>query len=146
MNAPTSLAALIAKLEAASGPSADLDDAIADAVLTVAPPVYLAGEAPAGDTQPIKLWRDPDGSVGTCRRYTTSLDAAMSLVRPEDDIDSYTILNDSGCWFVSFDTLVEGGAYVETRTEAGRLDAALLFCEKYFRHIAALRARVSEQG
>ena len=69
------LSALIARLEASTGPDREIDQAVADATLIPESDVCIVG-APA----PMKVWRYIDGSVGTALRCTASLDAAMTLV------------------------------------------------------------------
>lgn len=148
------LSELIERLEKATGPDRELDETIAfHAQLRPAAPtpgkIYVESRLRESFDEHERKhdfatawhahapWR-ADWPIPT---YTASLDAALTLVRPEDDIDSYELLNDCGCWFVVFNTLVEGGHIVETRTVAGALDGALEFCRQYFHHTAALRAR-----
>lgn len=69
---------LIAKLESAAEGSRELDEAIAIAVLADFEVDRLVGMS--DDDPGILTFRYPDGSRGTALRYTTSLDAALSLV------------------------------------------------------------------
>lgn len=81
---------LIERLEKATGPNRELDEAIALAVLSAGGEVRLLGMA--DDDPPLKMFTYPDGSKGTALRYTSSLDAALTLV-PEGfaaDIICYT--------------------------------------------------------
>ena len=67
---------LIERLEAASGPDRELDEAIADALFPAEPFVQLA-DAPPGTG--FRAWRQ-DGHVQSALRYTASIDAALTLV------------------------------------------------------------------
>jgi hypothetical protein len=119
--------ALIRKLEAAPDGSEELDDAIADRVLTYVGDMQVVGTPLSQPT-----YRHPDGSVGTALRYTRSLDAALTLV-PEGLF-----------WRVTnFDERADG-AFAEVLNAdrpgvcRGAADTpALALC------IAALKARVS---
>lgn len=65
------LSALLAKLEAATGPSRELDEAITRAI----------GFKLAGYSANVPIWWNPDDKyVGVAPHYTSSLDAAMTLV------------------------------------------------------------------
>lgn len=77
------LDALIARLEAATEGSREMDHGIAEAVLAAGSEVRLWGQSP--DEPPVKTFRYPNGSEGSALNYTSSLDAALTLV-PE------------GCW------------------------------------------------
>jgi hypothetical protein len=119
---------IIAALEKADGPSPDLDRAIADAVLTEPQTVHLAG-APIE----IQMWRYPDGSVGSELRFTSSLDAALTLV-PEGwtwTIEQYASFKNFGAKLEN-----EMGDEVEHDVYPAPPSAALALC------IASLRARM----
>lgn len=68
---------LIEWLFAAEEGGSQLDEAIADLVCARVAPVKLAGDPSSCE---IPTWQYPDGSVGTCLRFTLSIDAAITLV------------------------------------------------------------------
>ena len=92
---------LLSKLEAATEGSRELDDAIASAVLNPGGELRLEG-MPNGSPG-LKTWFYPDGTRGTSLNYTTSIDAALTLLKGmwciyamEDPGCSYLPANSSG--------------------------------------------------
>ena len=76
--------ALLAKLEAATGPSRELDAAIAVAIFKAAPGIDLRAEAAEEDCEAGTYWLVGPSwrSLITSQRYSESLDAAMTLAAP----------------------------------------------------------------
>ena len=69
---------LTARLQAATEGSRELDDAIAREMLKASLPIRLEGMS---DAEPsVSVFQYADGSMGTSLRYTTSLDAALTLM------------------------------------------------------------------
>lgn len=91
------LSALIARLERATGPSNDLDEAIAAVALT--PDGVDRLVAVPGASAPVQMYRYPDGSRGSARRFSHSLDAALTLV-PEGWTVARINQNDDRTWAV----------------------------------------------
>ena len=121
---------LIARLERAEGPSAELDEAIASAVLV--PDGMERLVAVPGAAVPIQMYRFPDGSRGTALRFSASIDAALTLVPESAEEVRIQIGNQTrhANATVDFDTF-HGG-----KIEVGAaIKPALALC------IAALRAR-----
>lgn len=73
---------LIARLEAATEGSRELDEAIAEHLLKARSPVRLVGQSERETS--IRVFEYPDMSIGSALRYTTSLDAAMTLISAAD--------------------------------------------------------------
>jgi len=71
-------AELIAALEAAEGPSRELDDVIATAIFTDKRRTCIKGLS--DEAGGMWMFRYPDGSIGSSLRFTASIDAAMMLV------------------------------------------------------------------
>jgi len=88
----TDLSDLIARVEAATGPDRELDDAIADAIFTGRHRCCIKGLS--DESGGMWMFTYPDGSIGSSLRFTGSTDAALTLV-PEgwvfsvDTLDGY---------------------------------------------------------
>ena len=82
MTMTQALSALLANLEAATGPSRELDAAIAVAIFRAAPGMDLRAEAAGEDCEAGTYWLVGPSwrSLTTSQRYSESLDAAMTLV------------------------------------------------------------------
>jgi hypothetical protein len=119
---------LITRLEAATEGSRELDDEIARAMLEAKQPIRLMGMS--DDEPSVPVFQYADGSTGTSLRYTTSLDAAVTLIPEGYD------------WIVADVNGHVGGtpyACVGDETQHFGETPALAFC------IAALRARGAGQ-
>jgi len=123
----TDLTALIERLKAATEGSRELDYDIARSVGWTERVDAVDGK---------KWWANPDGIWGFVRPLTTSLDAALTLITPETDIDYLELYCDNGQWFVKAERLISGGNIVTLhRSEAGTDNPSLQVC------IASLLAR-----
>jgi len=74
----TDLSDLIARVEAATGPDRELDDAIADAIFTGRHRCCIKGLS--DESGGMWMFTYPDGSIGSSLRFTGSTDAALTLV------------------------------------------------------------------
>jgi hypothetical protein len=69
---------LIARIEAATGPDRELDDAIADAIYTGKHRCCIKGLS--DEAGGMWMFTYPNGSIGSSLRFTGSIDAALTLV------------------------------------------------------------------
>lgn len=127
MTDPDTLAALVARVEQAAGPDRELDVLISVAVGRGDEETHVITYIPEMGLKPQRVaWR-PNGLAGDveCRRYTASLDAAVTLV-PEG---AGFVLSAYGDGTAAFATITVG-----TTTKAATPALALV--------AAALRARM----
>lgn len=123
---------LISRLEGASEGSRELDDGIAAAVYPERQSVKLEGWP--DDMPGMRMFAYPDGSVGSSLRFTTSLDAALTLVPEGCEIE---MTNLYGVARVGVGLNCEPGPFYGSN-ECGSLPCAVV--------ASALKARESNHG
>ena len=144
MTMTQALSALLANLEAATGPSRELDAAIAVAIFRAAPGMDLRAEAAGEDCEAGTYWLVGPSwrSLTTSQRYSESLDAAMALVPPGYGCSVSTPWRDKAKARACVADNARGYFDAEAEMHYGGHDAetpALALC------IAALRARLAGQ-